>query len=53
MTRREAYSALARELEIPVDECHIAMFDEELCEKAVEAAERIREVDRESEEVPA
>lgn len=32
--RRLAYAALARRLGISVDECHVAMFDIEMCRKA-------------------
>jgi len=34
MPRLEAYSWLAARMSIPVDRCHIAMFDEEQCEMA-------------------
>ncbi|HLV84208.1 MAG TPA: zinc-finger-containing protein [Devosia sp.] len=42
MTRVEAYAALARELGIPVSECHFGWFDGAMCERA-EAACRIIE----------
>lgn len=32
MSREDAYSYLASTLGIPVSECHIGMFDEDLCE---------------------
>ena len=34
MSRSQAYSWLASRMGIPVDECHIAMFNEEQCEEA-------------------
>ena len=35
MTRREAYVWLAGRLNIPVDDCHIGMFDVRTCDRAV------------------
>lgn len=32
MTRHEAYAWLAKEAELPIHECHIGMFDKEMCE---------------------
>ena len=34
--RSEAYVWLAGKLEIPVEQCHIGMFDERMCERALE-----------------
>ena len=34
MSRTEAYHWLASRMNIPVEECHIAMFDEETCKVA-------------------
>jgi len=39
MTREQAYHWLASRLNVPVEECHIAMFDEETC-KMVERVAR-------------
>lgn len=36
MTRKDAYQWLAGQLGIPVDECHIGMFDNEMCKKAID-----------------
>lgn len=36
MTRKEAYFWLAQEMNIDVDKCHIAMFDEKQCRKVIE-----------------
>ena len=35
VTRTEAYGALAAQLQIPVAECHIALFDETRCSQVV------------------
>jgi hypothetical protein len=35
MSRRDAYSWLAKELGITMDECHFGMFDLETCNKAI------------------
>ncbi len=37
MTRAEAYGWLAKELGIPRSECHIGMFDVEMCRRVVSA----------------
>ncbi len=37
MKRKEAYAWLARELGIPVEECHIGMFNVELCQRTINA----------------
>lgn len=37
-TRTQAYQWLAHELSISVSECHIGMFDVEMCEEVVELA---------------
>lgn len=42
LSRTEAYAALAQQLGIPVEECHIAMFDEEMCKRARDAVPTIR-----------
>ena len=42
ITRKEAYSWLAIALCIPEEECHIGMFDEKLCQKAIEACRKRR-----------
>lgn len=42
MTRGQAYRALAKEMGIMVDKCHVAMFDEPLCDRAIEACERLK-----------
>jgi hypothetical protein len=36
-TRRQAYSHLAQKLGLTVDECHIGGFDQDMCEKVIEA----------------
>lgn len=33
MHRREAYAKLAQEMNIPIESCHIGMFNEEQCEE--------------------
>jgi len=38
--RRKAYDALAHTLRLDTDDCHIAMFDLALCERAIAAIER-------------
>ena len=43
--RKSAYAELAKRLDISVDECHIAMFDVEMCQKALDA---VREMIRDS-----
>lgn len=35
MSRKEAYAWLAGRMNIPVDECHIGMFDVPMCDRAV------------------
>lgn len=35
VSRKEAYCILAEELSIPYEQCHIGMFDVEMCRKAV------------------
>ena len=35
MSRKEAYKWLADMLKIPVDECHIGMFDIKMCQKVI------------------
>jgi hypothetical protein len=40
--RREAYALAAQELGIPVDDCHIGMFDEELCMRLLNAIPRLQ-----------
>lgn len=37
--RKKAYKWLADRLKIPVDECHIGMFDIEMCKKVVQIME--------------
>jgi len=36
MSRRNAYQWLARELDIPMNKCHIGIFDEETCERVIQ-----------------
>jgi len=36
MKRRQAYQWLADQLKIDIKDCHIAMFDINMCEKAIE-----------------
>ena len=36
MSRKDAYAWLARELNIEVNNCHIAMFDIETCKRAIQ-----------------
>lgn len=43
MSRDDAYAALAAALNIPVNECHFAWFDVEMCKKAEIAALQIAE----------
>lgn len=40
MKRSHAYQWLAKRLEIPTEECHIGMFDEETCKRVVEVCAR-------------
>lgn len=40
--RRGAYALLAQELAIPVEQCHIGMFDEELCLRALNLIPRLQ-----------
>lgn len=42
MTRRDAYSWLARELGISVANCHVGMFDVDACLAVVTACEGVR-----------
>lgn len=42
MKRTEAYKWLAAELSIPADKCHIAMFNQEMCHKAILSCNRLR-----------
>lgn len=44
MTRRQAYKWLMGELQISTEECHIGMFDEEMCRKTIDACLKIMEV---------
>ena len=44
MTRKEAYAWLAAELGLPVDQCHIGMFDFLTCEKVMRLCEGKAEV---------
>lgn len=39
MTRTQAYRRLAESLGIPIEQCHIGHFGEEMCDRVVEAAE--------------
>jgi hypothetical protein len=41
IARRKAYAWLARELGIAFEQCHVGMFDEELCQRAVEICSRV------------
>jgi hypothetical protein len=43
MTRKAAYSRLAKELGIERDKCHIGMFDLETCRRVAAIAAAIRE----------
>lgn len=43
--RRKAYAELARRLEIPSEECHIAMFDIGMCQRALNVVKGIVEKD--------
>lgn len=36
MTRTEAYTRLAKKLELPKGKCHIGMFDVEDCKRVIE-----------------
>lgn len=36
VTRGEAYALLAQRLGVPLENCHIGMFDEAECERAIE-----------------
>lgn len=40
MSRREAYKWLADMLNIPLDECHIGMFDIKMCQKVIHLCKR-------------
>ena len=44
MPRKEAYAWLAAELGLPVDQCHIGMFDLATCEKVIRLCEGKAEV---------
>ena len=43
LRRRKAYAKLADALGIPVDDCHIDMFDEAMCAKVVAACGLLRQ----------
>ena len=45
MTRNEAYAWLAGKLGIPIPNCHIGMFDSELCRKAIQICREFRGVE--------
>ena len=40
MNRREAYKWLASMLDIPLDECHIGMFDVKMCQKVIQLCKK-------------
>jgi ssDNA-binding Zn-finger/Zn-ribbon topoisomerase 1 len=40
MKRGQAYKWLAEQLDIPVDKCHIGMFDVDLCKRVVEVCSK-------------
>lgn len=42
MTRQKAYRELAKKLGIPIEKCHVGMFDEEMCLKALTAIKTMR-----------
>lgn len=44
MSRREAYSWLAVEMDLPEEVCHIGMFDVEQCKEVVRVVKRKREL---------
>jgi hypothetical protein len=54
MSRKEAYKWLAKELGIPGSECHIGMFDEEMCDRVVRVcrARRNKHAENQREETP-
>jgi Mg2+ and Co2+ transporter CorA len=39
LPRKEAYKWLAKELEIPLNECHIGVFDVDTCKRTVRLME--------------
>jgi len=43
MSRHEAYTWLAQALNLTPNDCHMGMFDQEMCQKVVDAC-RLREV---------
>lgn len=40
MNRREAYKWLSSMLDIPLDECHIGMFDVKMCQKVIQLCKK-------------
>lgn len=40
MTRRDAYAWLAGELGLPIEKCHIGMFDISMCRRVIEVCKR-------------
>lgn len=40
--RKDAYVWLSEELGVPFDECHIGMFDVDMCERVIEAVSNIK-----------
>ena len=44
MTRTDAYKWLAGELGVSADDCHIGMFDENMCRRTIEKCSKINPV---------
>lgn len=42
MRRKEAYQFLAKKLGIPFNDCHIGMFNEEMCKKVIEVCSGVK-----------
>ena len=45
MTRREFYAWMAKQMQMPEEEAHVAMFDVEQCQKAIRIFEENKELD--------
>ena len=42
MQRREAYKWLSKELNIPISECHIGMFDIKMCQRVIHICRKFK-----------
>jgi hypothetical protein len=43
INRGKAYADLAAKLDLPIEQCHIGMFDLETCERAIKACHELKE----------